>query len=142
MISATINCFRDNYSDIMEGKFEHELLEKSQASDIRGAFKELQSIIFSSKSVLKKELAGWEAVNGLLDIFVKASSSENFKADGNTYESRLYNIISTNYRRIYESKETYKNEKYKRIQLVVDFISGMTDRFAIDLYQELKGIKL
>lgn len=142
MISAIIDCFRDNYSDIMEGKFEHELLEKSQASDIRGAFKELQSIIFSSKSVLKKELAGWEAVNGLLEIFVKASSSENFKSGGNTYESRLYNIISTNYRRIYESKETYKNEKYKRIQLVVDFISGMTDRFAIDLYQELKGIKL
>ena len=142
MISAVIDCFTDNYASVMEGKLENELLEVSSAADIRSAFKTLQGIIFSSKSVLKKELAGWEAVNGLLDIFVKASASENFKANGNTYESRLYNIISTNYRSIYENKETYKNEKYKRIQLVVDFISGMTDRFAIDLYQELKGIKL
>lgn len=142
MISATIECFKKNYSDIMEGKLEEELLECSCASDIRDAFKQLQIIIFNSKSVLKKELAGWEAVYGLLDRFVSASVKKTFMASGNTLESRLYNIISTNYRKTYESLEPYKNDKYKRIQLVVDFISGMTDRFAIDLYQELKGIKL
>ncbi len=142
MISAIIDSFKTNYSSIMEGKLEDELLEVSSASDIRKSFKKLQGIIFSSKSVLKKELAGWEAVYGLLDIFVRASNKDSFKSEGNTYDSRLYNIISTNYRKIYESLEKYPNEKYKRIQLVVDYISGMTDRFAIDLYQELKGIKL
>lgn len=142
MISAIIECFKKNYNHIMEGKLEKELLECSDAADIRKTFKTLQAIIFNSKSVLKKELAGWEAVYGLLDIFVRASVKETFKADGNTYESRLYNIISTNYRKMYESIEPYENNKYKRIQLVVDFIAGMTDRFAINLYQELKGIKL
>ena len=140
MIRAAISCFCDNYQDIMTGKFEDELLLKSNAEDIRRTFKSLQGIIFNSKSVLKKELAGWEAVYGLLSIFVEASTKETFKADGNTYESRLYNIISSNYRKIYE--KVSDKTKYHRIQLVVDYISGMTDRYAIDLYQELKGIKL
>ena len=140
MISATIDCFKDNYPDIMTGSFEHEILEKSSASDIRSTFKTLQGIIFNSKSVLKKELAGWEALQGLLQIFVPASSNEDFKSGGNSYNSRLYNIISTNYRKIYENLK--EKNRYHQIQLVVDFISGMTDRFAIDLYQELKGIKL
>lgn len=143
MISAVLECFQDHYSEIMEGRLEKELLDISSASDIRETFKELQKIIFKAKSVLKKEVAGWEAVQGLLKIFIDACLNQNdFKADGNTYESRLYNIISTNYRKNYEDIEQYSNNVYKRIQLVVDFISGMTDRYAIDLYQELKGIKL
>ncbi|WP_374117533.1 hypothetical protein, partial [uncultured Chryseobacterium sp.] len=32
--------------------------------------------------------------------------------------------------------------EYKKFQLVVDFVSGMTDSYAINLFQELKGIKL
>jgi dGTPase len=43
---------------------------------------------------------------------------------------------------VYESIEKYPNQEYKKLQLIVDFVSGMTDSYAINLYQELKGIKL
>ena len=41
--------------------------------------------------------------------------------------------------------EQYKTESdsaYLKIQSVVDFVSGMTDIFALDLYRKIKGISL
>mgnify|MGYP000871481597 CR=1 FL=1 len=143
MITAVIECFKQNYDQIMQGNFNGELIKKSSAADVRAAYEKLQRIVFDSKSIVKKELAGWEAIYGLLSIFVEASESENFKEDGgNNKESRLFKLLSSSHRYVYSSIEKYPNEKYKRLQLIVDYISGMTDSYAINLFQELKGIKL
>ncbi|MCD0479005.1 dNTP triphosphohydrolase [Chryseobacterium sp. LC2016-29] len=142
MIESIIDCFKTNYEEIMLGEFESEIIDKSAASDIRKSYKKLQYSIFNDKTILKKEIAGWEAIYGLLKIFIKATKSINFKPTGNTYESRLFNIISSSHRKVYEDVENYNINEYKKLQLVVDFISGMTDSYAINLFQELKGIKL
>ncbi len=143
MIKAVINSFIENYEEIMEGDFQSEIIDQSSASDIRKCYKTLQYKVFDSESIVKKEIAGWEAIYGLLKIFIKASQSENFGINGgNNYESRLFKIISTSYRKVFMDIEKYPNKEYKKFQLITDFISGMTDSYAIDLYQELKGIKL
>lgn len=142
MIQEVINSFIENYDEIMTGDLQNEIIDISKANDIRTSYKKLQGLVFNDKSILKKEIAGWEAIYGLLAIFVKASKSDNFKSSGNNYESRLYNIISSSHRKVYESIEKYPNHEYRKLQLIVDFISGMTDSYAINLYQELKGIKL
>ena len=142
MIEAVLDTFKDKYNLIMNGELEDEIIMVSSASDIRLAYKKLTGMIFSNKRILKKELAGWEAIKGLLDIFVSAAESPKFQSSGNCLESRLYNIISLNYRTIYERYPGYDNNMYNRLRLIVDYISGMTDRHAITLYQELKGIKL
>lgn len=142
MIDSVIKSFEENYEQIMQGKLENEIIDISDASDIRKAYKKLQQLVFNDKSILKKEIAGWEAIYGLLEIFVKASESEYFMSGGNNLESRLYKIISSSHRKVYEEIENYENSEYKKLQLIVDFISGMTDRYAIRLFQELKGIKI
>ncbi len=142
MIEAIIKSFEDNYNSIMKGELEKELIDSSSAEDIRKAYKQLQYIVFDHKSIVKKEIAGWEAIYGLLKIFTKAAASEKFQDKGNTYESRLFKLISSNHRFVYSTIETYHKQEYKKLQLIVDYISGMTDSFAINLYQELKGIKL
>jgi len=142
MIQEVINSFIENYDEIMAGDLQNEIIDISKAKDIRTSYKKLQGLVFNDKSILKKEIAGWEAIYGLLTIFVKASKSDNFKSSGNSYESRLYNIISSSHRKVYESVEKYPNQEYKKLQLILDFVSGMTDSYAINLYQELKGIKL
>lgn len=144
MIGAVIDCFKNNYDAIMDGSFPYELILDSTASDIRKAYKELQLIIFDNKKIMKTEIAGWEALYGLLDIFISATKSNNFQALGNNKESRLYKIISSSFRFIYENynKDENVSKQYKKYQLVVDYIAGMTDSYALDLYQKLKGIKL
>lgn len=142
MISNIIETFEKNYDSIMNGDLESEIIDVSNASDIRAAYKQLQYIVFDDKNIVKKEIAGWEAIYGLLKILVKASQSPNFKKEGNTYESRIYKLISSSHRFVYERVEKYENQEYKKLQMITDFISGMTDTYAITLYQELKGIKL
>ncbi|MFA0965006.1 dGTP triphosphohydrolase [Roseivirga sp. BDSF3-8] len=142
MIGSVVKTFEGEYDHIMKGQLENEIIDISEAQDIRQAYKTLQFKVFDDKSILKKEIAGWEAIYGLLNIFVKASESDSFIAQGNTLESRLYKIISTSHRKVFEDIEMYSNKEYKRLQLIVDFISGMTDRYAIRLFQELKGIKI
>lgn len=144
MIGAVIECFKKNYDTIMDGSFPYELILASTASDIRKAYKELQLIIFDNKKIMKTEIAGWEALYGLLDIFIPATKSDNFQTKGNNKESRLYKLISSSFRFIYENynKDENVSKQYKKYQLVVDYIAGMTDSYALDLYQKLKGIKL
>lgn len=143
MIQEIIETFKKEYVKIMSGQLESEIIDISKAADIRKAYKELQSIVFDNKDIIKKEIAGWEAIYGLLNIFVEASHSDNFKPNGgNNLESRLYKLISTGHKSVYETIEKYKNEEYKKLQLIIDFITGMTDSYAINLYQELTGIKL
>lgn len=143
MISSTIETFIKNYDSIMRGELEDELIMVSSAKDVRMAYKQIQSQIFMYKSILKKEIAGREAIMGLLHIFVNAALTDNFKADGdNTLECRLYHLVSASYRVVNEKYEHYENKLYCKLRLVVDFIAGMTDSYAVDLYQELKGIKL
>ncbi|WP_289045437.1 dGTP triphosphohydrolase [uncultured Olleya sp.] len=142
MIEGVVDCFRKNYNKIMDGTFEYELIEKSRGSDIRDSFEELQSVVFDNKKIMQTELAGWEIIYGLLDIFIPATKSDKFKSGGNTKEARLYKNISSSYRYIYENYNNYDNDVYNKIQLVVDFISGMTDTYALNLFRKLKGIRL
>lgn len=142
MLRAAIDSFVIHYDDIMQGCLEQELVDISSAADIHESFSRIQSLIFQNKVKAKKELAGWEVMHGLLDIFMKGCESDKFNSTSNTYSSHLYNIISINFRQNYEQQETYPNDLYNRIRMVVDFISSLNDRDAISLYQELKGVKI
>lgn len=143
MISSVYNEFVGNYDEIMAGDYKYELLSKSKAANVRKAFKDLSYVVFNNRGIIETEIAGWEIINGLLRAFIAAAKTKEFKSDGNTKEARLYNLMSSSYRHIYENFNTYKsNPEYSKFQLVVDFISGMTDSYALDLYQKLNGIKI
>lgn len=144
MIGAVIQSFKNNYDKIMDGSYQYELIDKSDASDIRKSYKDLQIVILDNKKIMQTELAGWEVLYGLLEIFIEAAKSPNFTSKGNNKEARLYKLISSSFRYIYENynKDEDVSKQYKKFQLVVDFMAGMTDSFALDLFQKLKGIKL
>ena len=142
MLNAVIDCFVCRYDDIMESRLEHDIIDVSDASDIHDSLSSIQRLMFRHKAKVKKELAGWEVIHGLLGIFMKGCEDDLFNATSNTLASHLYNIISVNFRQNYEQFETYPNDLYNRIRMVVDFITSLNDRDAIDLYQELQGVRL
>ncbi len=141
MIEGVLESFKDNYERVLNGQLEDEILEQSNGADIRKSFKALQYVVFDDKKIMQTEIAGWEAIQGLLSIFVPAILSQNYEK-GNTREGRLYKCISSSYRHIFENYNKYPNKTYNKLQLVVDFISGMTDSYAMDLFRKLKGIQL
>lgn len=59
-------------------------------------------------------------------------------------QKKLVSLISDNYKMIYSLCARDKDDEerlYLRLLLVTDYICGMTDTFAKDMYQELNGIR-
>lgn len=115
--------------------------------------------IYSDRKIELVELAGAKIIEGLLDEYEPLLDMEEIdfsqlingeKGKEYPFEFRLINTIPKNYIKKYQkSMDYYKakctdapSEKSVRAQLLVDFISGMTDDFALEQYQFLKGIKL
>jgi len=61
-----------------------------------------------------------------------------------TKDGKLYNLISDNYRFVNEKYSPHNGDErdycYNRLLLATDFICGMTDSYAKELYQKLNGI--
>ncbi|MBS7565394.1 dNTP triphosphohydrolase [Mucilaginibacter sp. Bleaf8] len=143
MIKGIIDEFLAKYDSIIKGDYKYEMLEECSAKRIRQAFRKLAIIVFNHKNILETELAGWKVIQGLLKEFIEAACTDDFNSNGNKKANRLYNLISSNYRYIYETYAPARDNKlYNKFQLVTDFISGMTDTYALSLYQKITGISL
>ncbi|KLV28946.1 deoxyguanosinetriphosphate triphosphohydrolase [Priestia megaterium] len=147
MIESVVDLFCKKEKQILNGEFDEDIILASEAKEVRVAFKKLAGKhIFSHQSIVTKELVGEKIICGLLDLFVNAVMSTD-RNKPKTKNGKLYSLISPNYRFICE---TYPYDKtsngepsvYDRLLLVTDFICGMTDSYALDLYQRLTGIKL
>lgn len=151
LISNVIDAFKENYSIIMNGTFEHKgLIDNCQLDELVLEIKKLaKKYCFVDKEVLTLELVGDTVINGLLDIFVKSLVNCNELPKAKTREGKLYSLISPNFK--YICSRDYKEEKnidfdnitlYDKLLLITDFVSGMTDSYAVNLYKELLGVKL
>lgn len=105
MIEGVIDAFTSDeyYEQIMNGDLNEELIMISKGADVRRAYKQLQYKIFDIKGIQIKELGGWQSITGLLSIYVPAAESDDFKSDGNTFAGRLYKIMSSSHRKVYEN---------------------------------------
>jgi dGTPase len=142
IIESVIEEFITHYEAIMNGKYSVELITQGKGGEIKIAIDNLMGLILKSRKVINVELAGWEVIHGLLNQYIPACLSTDFKKGSKTKEGRLYQTISSSYRHIFENHSKHPNDKYNRIQLVTDFISGMTDTYALELYQTLAGIRI
>ncbi len=139
MIRAVVKEFVENINGIIDGTYDKDLLENSDAKNIRKAFKSIAGKIFENKKIIKNELIGYRVIQSLLDELIPAvldfdGEDENIK---DPQKNRILSLISSNYRFVFAHFS--KKDIYSRIQLAVDYICGMTDSFALKLYHELRG---
>ena len=106
---------------------------------------------FGCHEVLSLELVGDRVVNKLLDVFVRTLIESDWKDLENVrvYPGKIFSLISSNFKYVamYDYKKNRKKplsklSLYDKLHLAVDFISGMTDSYAVNLYQDLNGIRL
>ena len=122
--------------------------------------------IYNDEGILKNELAGHRVISYLLDQFVNAVLSLDFTIiDGDfrlsggdkclLKQEKIFKLISPNFVEVFRDevtrKDTFPYSKrplsvnsfehvYHRLKLVVDYISGMTDSYALETYKILQGM--
>ncbi|MBE6837179.1 MAG: deoxyguanosinetriphosphate triphosphohydrolase [Ruminococcus sp.] len=136
--------FTINYRDIMSGKFTQEILQTTYGATLIYALGDIaKELVFKSKEILKAETTAGNIITYLLDKLVPAVVNYEKGVKLSPMDERLMSLISDNYLEIYEiySNGKTKDEKlYLRLLLVTDYICGMTDSYAKQLYRELNGI--
>ena len=86
--------------------------------------------IYVSKTVLDVEFGGFKIMDTLLDVMIEAVVNPS-----RYYSQRLMGVVSSQYDINSPDLET-------RIMAVIDYISGMTDVYALDFYQKITGLSL
>jgi dGTPase len=130
LLNETIDVFMSYYDEIMSGIFQDSLI-KNLNSKSREAMKEVSKIslekIYRHPDVISIELSGYNILGSLLEEFVNAVMEPN-----TDYSKKLISLMPNQY---YYSDDNM----YLKIQSVLDFISGMTDLYALKLYKDIKG---
>lgn len=142
--TCAVDEFIASYEAIMAGEYSGELLGNSKASKIvmflRGLSKDY---VYNNDAIVHSEIVGYNIIHKLLDTFVPAALNKEVKPYKG-YNGKIYGLISKNYRLVCEHslEEEKCSEEYCKLLLVTDFICGMTDSYAAQLYQDLMGIEL
>jgi dGTPase len=144
LVPAVTSVFVANQETLMQGTFEGDLIEASDAASFCASLKAFDKRhAYQHESVRKIELLGHNTIHGLMDMFWPAIAERrdpaNLGSERTTpFQAYVYSRISENYRRIFEDATNPMPTRYKECQLLTDMISGMTDKFAIDLLTELR----
>lgn len=139
--SCVINCleqqcvhaFIENEEAILSGTFQGTLIQ--HMDDLpRKAYEQCEQTaykkIYHCKDVVDIEIAGYKVITTLTDLMVQAATHSD-----RTFSRLLINRVSTQY-------DILAPTLYERIMAVLDYISGMTDVYAIDLYRKINGMSL
>lgn len=133
LVDECARVFIDKEEQILSGNLEGALIKHISSLPDK-AYQEATEIsykkIYKTKDVVDIELAGHRIIGFLLDTFIAAIENPDAKY------SKL--ILS----RIPEQYETDAPMLYQRILSILDFISGMTDVYALDLYRKITGMSL
>lgn len=140
LINAAADAFIEHYDEIMNGELKSELLALSPARVLADALGDIaMRYAFRSKEILRIELAVSQMMNFLLEHLTEAALRFETPQQKIT-DSKLISVISENYVKICRMGwHDERSELYSRLMLVTDYICGMTDGYARQLYLELNG---
>ena len=130
---ACVDAFMRHEDEIMRGEFSGSLIDSIDNRLVK-AYRNCTELskkrIYKSKPVLDVELSGFKIMDSLMEVMTEAAvNPQRF------YSRQLISRVSSQYDISAPDLET-------RIMAVIDYISGMTDVYALDIYQKINGISL
>ena len=128
-----VRTFVEHEEEILNGTFNGSIIDHIAPLQ-REAYRRCTEIsyqkIYHSKPVLDIELSGYKIMETLMSVFVEAAINPK-----RFYSQQLIRRVSSQY-------DIHSDDVETRIMAVIDYISGMTDVYALDIYQKIKGVAL
>ncbi len=134
LIHACSAIFCENYDAILSGDFGSGLIKNLSGAN-KVAYDKCTDLayerIYHTDIVTQIQIAGFKILGTILKEYTDAVLKPE------TYYAR--NLLAVMPGQYQVSKE---DSMYTKIQTVVDYVSGMTDSYALNLYRKIKGIEL
>ncbi|HTJ53341.1 MAG TPA: dNTP triphosphohydrolase [Cyclobacteriaceae bacterium] len=133
---AAAETFINNKNVIIKGQFASSLINAIPKA--QPILKEIERIstekIYNHSSVVKIELAGFKIMSGLIQDFVEAALIP--KDDRKTRHKKILKLLPKQYN--FDEKQ----KPYQKVMCILDYMSGMTDVYALELYRNIRGIEM
>jgi len=133
LVEECSRVFIENEDAFLAGTFDGPLIKKI-GGQAHNAYQACSAVayekIYKAKEVLDIELAGYHIFSHLINSLTNAVMNQE-----HAYSKLLL-------QRIPEQYDTKAKTTYGKIQCVLDYISGMTDVYALDLYRKITGMGL
>ncbi|WP_292010032.1 deoxyguanosinetriphosphate triphosphohydrolase [Chryseobacterium sp.] len=135
LINNSIQTYKDNFDKILGGNLDKALLDiyKSENKTLQDIESFSIEKIYNHKAVVEIENAGYNVMYELLDHFIPSILKS--KEERKSYDKMALKLLPKQF--MYE-----EGTDYQKILGVIDFVSGMTDNYATDLYRKIKGIDI
>ncbi|KQR91527.1 deoxyguanosinetriphosphate triphosphohydrolase [Chryseobacterium sp. Leaf180] len=135
LINKSLQIYKDSFDQILNGKQDKALLDIYREEN--SSLKDIESFsiekIYNHKAVVEIENAGYNVMYELLDHFIPSVLKS--KDERKSYDKMALKLLPKQF--VYE-----EGSDYQKTLGVIDFVSGMTDNFATDLYRKIKGIDI
>jgi len=141
LVEECVVAFKEKEEEMLEGTFDQALTDIIPSASAMARISNISvEKIYRSKPVLEKEAAGFQVLEGLLEAFSKALNHK-------FYQTELYSGKDKSILRLLPEEFPLEGwgeqvNPYPMLRTLVDFISGMTDKYALSLYRRVKGISL
>lgn len=130
---AAVRAFVDHEEEILDGTFQGSLIDHLPHTLLQAYHrceKVALSKIYRCREVTDVDLAGYRIIYTLLELIIEA-----VMAPSKAYSQLLLQQVPTQY-------EVNHPRIGHRLMAVLDYLSGMTDIYALDLYRKINGHSL
>jgi dGTPase len=136
LTKATVQAFMDHESDLLNGRFDNELLAVTPFAEEAQACKKFAGqSIFGTRRKLEIETASFELVDVLLSRFCGAMQDlEKAKGDRSAVSQKSMRLLN-----MMDNQPFDTSSRYQTLLQVTDFISGLSDRAAVNLANVIRG---
>lgn len=147
LVNLTVENFINHIESIEKGTYKSELID-DDSNNVAGTLKTFCfEKIFKRREIEFLELTGHAVISGLLDYYIQFlfNGSKNYKRRALNLISKsikLSAFLENGIEEVDELKSFEKLNDYYKLRIIVDFITGMTDQFALKHYQKLSGQKI
>jgi dGTPase len=139
LVEQTMRAFLQREEALLAGAFDEPLTEVIETA---AAFAELKARsvadIYSNREVIATEVAGFEIIGGLLDVFVGAAN-EDAQGKPSARSRKTLKLVPAQF---IGPKRKLDADPYTRLLRLLDFVAGMTDSYAVALFKRVRGISL
>lgn len=140
---ATKN-FLNNLDVILNGEYNKELIYDDENKLAKTLEDFCINEVYPKREITSLELTGHSVICGLLDYYINFvfNKEKDYikRAEGLISKSILRAAFAEN--ELPEDSSIRDLDDYYKLRVIVDYITGMTDQFAINQYQKLSGQKI
>ena len=153
LVYAVAKKFEDLEGKILKGNHDNALINSiGQIEIIKEIREKIKAKVYNYKPILELVAVGSAVLRGLVNLFVNAATpqikveidtSSKIQESEYEYNKLIKKLIPKQFLATEEERERGVDyHLYISILKIMDYVSGMTDNYALQLYRKLKGIEV